>query len=46
MEEFIKKNLIKVNSFHPFYEKALNEMLLAGGKRFRPKLLLAVVNAY
>ena len=46
MEDFIKKNLIKVNSFHPFYEKALNEMLLAGGKRFRPKLLLAVVRAY
>jgi farnesyl diphosphate synthase len=46
MEEFIKKNLIKAESFHPFYKKALNEMLLAGGKRFRPKLLLAVVNAY
>ena len=46
MEEFIKKNLIKAESFYPFYEKALNEMLLAGGKRFRPKLLLAVVNAY
>jgi len=46
MEEFIKKNLIKAKSFHPFFEKALNEMLLAGGKHFRPKLLLAVVNAY
>ena len=46
MEEFIKKNLIEAKSFHPFYEKALNEMLLAGGKRFRPKLLLAVVKAY
>ncbi len=46
MEEFIKKNLIKAKSFHPFYEKALNEMLLAGGKRFRPKLLFSVVKAY
>ncbi|WP_456479180.1 polyprenyl synthetase family protein [Nautilia sp.] len=46
MEKFIKKNLIKAPSFHPYYEKALNEMLLAGGKRFRPKLLLSVVNAY
>lgn len=46
MEEFIKKNLIKAKSFHPYFEKALNEMLLAGGKRFRPKLLLAVVKAY
>jgi farnesyl diphosphate synthase len=42
--EFIKH--IKASSFHPFYEKALNEMLLAGGKRFRPKLLFAVVRAY
>ena len=46
MEEFIKNNLIKAKSFHPFFEKALNEMLLVGGKRFRPKLLLSVVNAY
>ncbi len=46
MEEFIKKNLIKAKSFHPFFEKALNEMLLAGGKRFRPNLLLSVVKAY
>ncbi|GAX86841.1 farnesyl diphosphate synthase [Lebetimonas natsushimae] len=46
MEKFIRENLIKAESFHPFFEKALNEMLLAGGKRFRPKLLLAVVRAY
>ncbi len=46
MEEFIKKNLIKAESFHPFYEHALNEMLIAGGKRFRPALLMAVVKAY
>ena len=46
MEKFIKENLIKAESFHPYFEKALNEMVLAGGKRFRPKLLLAVVNAY
>jgi len=46
MEEFIKKHLIKSKSFHPFFEKALNDMLLAGGKRFRPNLLLSVVKAY
>jgi len=46
MKDFIKNNLIKAKSFHPFFEKALNEMLLAGGKRFRPKLLLGVVRAY
>ena len=46
MEDFIKNNLVKSKSFHPFFEKALNDMLLAGGKRFRPKLLLSVVKAY
>ena len=46
MEKFIKENLIKAESFHPYFEKALNEMVLVGGKRFRPKLLLAVVKAY
>ena len=46
MEEFIKNNLIKAESFHPFFEKALNEMIIAGGKRFRPNLLLSVVKAY
>ena len=46
MENFIKENLIKLKTFHPFFEKALNEMLLAGGKRFRPNLLLSVVRAY
>jgi len=46
MESFIQKHLIKADSFHPYFEKALNEMLIAGGKRFRPNLLLAVVRAY
>jgi farnesyl diphosphate synthase len=45
-EEFLDKNLPKVESFHPVYEDALGMMLQAGGKRFRPKLLLAVVKAY
>lgn len=46
MEEFIKNHPLKVTSFHPYFEKALNEMVQAGGKRFRPRLLLAVVKAY
>ncbi len=33
-------------SFHPHYEEALSLMLDAGGKRFRPQLLLSVVSAY
>jgi geranylgeranyl pyrophosphate synthase len=45
-EKFLQNNLIKNPSFHPYFEKATNEMLLAGGKRFRPMLLLKVVEAY
>ena len=45
-ETFLKENLPRSTSFHPTYEKALHEMLLAGGKRFRPALLLGVVDAY
>lgn len=42
-EIFLKQNLPKVESFHPYFNKALGEMLDAGGKRFRPLLLLSVV---
>ncbi len=45
-ESFLINNLPVSNSIHPNYEKALQEMLVAGGKRFRPALLLGVVNAY
>lgn len=44
-ENYLRENPILAQSFHPNFERALNEMLLAGGKRFRPKLFLAVVNA-
>ena len=42
-EKFLKENLPQVDSFHPNFNKALGEMLDAGGKRFRPLLLLSVV---
>lgn len=42
-EQFLMQNLPKAPSFHPYFEKALQEMLRAGGKRFRPLLLLSVV---
>lgn len=42
-EIFLKENLPQVESFHPDFNKALGEMLDAGGKRFRPLLLLSVV---
>ncbi len=45
-ESFLLENLPTSNSIHPTYEKALQEMLVAGGKRFRPALLLGVVKAF
>jgi len=45
-EAYLAHNLPQVPSFHPVYEDALGAMLLAGGKRFRPMLLLSVVDAY
>ena len=45
-ENFLLDNLPVSKSIHPTYEKALHEMLVAGGKRFRPALLLGVVSAY
>lgn len=45
-EIFLQQHLPKAPSFHPYYEDALHNMLQAGGKRFRPALLLGVVNAF
>jgi len=45
-ETYLANNLPKVSTFHPLYEEALGAMLQAGGKRFRPKLLLSIVDAY
>ena len=45
-ETYLHNNLPKVDTFHPHYNKALSAMLLAGGKRFRPMLLLSVVESY
>lgn len=45
-EAYLSSHLPKAPSFHPHYEDAIAEMLLAGGKRFRPALLLAVVKAH
>lgn len=45
-ENFLLAHLPNSQSIHPVYENALHEMLQAGGKRFRPALLLGVVNAY
>ena len=45
-EQFLLTNLPRSKSIHPTYEKALQNMLEAGGKRFRPALLLGVVSAF
>ncbi len=45
-EAYLEANLPNVETFHPHYNKALSAMLLAGGKRLRPMLLLSVVEAY
>jgi len=45
-ETYLNENLPKVPCFHPVYEDALGVMLTAGGKRFRPMLLLNIVDVY
>ena len=44
-EQYLLDNLPKSKSFHPYFEEALGDMLKAGGKRFRPMLLLSVVKS-
>lgn len=45
-EHYVKNQAPKVASFHPHFEAALWEMVVNGGKRFRPKLLLSIVASY
>ena len=44
-EKHLLENLPKSKTFHPYFEDALGDMLKAGGKRFRPMLLLSVVKS-
>ena len=44
-ENYLLDNLPKSKTFHPLFEKALQQMLKAGGKRFRPMLMLSIVNS-
>ncbi len=44
-EQYLLKNLPSSKTFHPIFEKALGKMFQAGGKRFRPLLLLSIVDA-
>ncbi len=45
-EDFLQNNLPSANSFHPYYDDALKYVFRAGGKRFRPNLLLTLVEFY
>jgi len=44
-EDYLLSNLPSSKTFHPHFEAALGDMLQAGGKRFRPMLLLCVVKS-
>ena len=44
-EDYLKNNLPQSKTFHPYFEDALGDMLNAGGKRFRPMLLLSVIDS-
>lgn len=45
-EAYLLAHLPSALSFHPHYEASLRQMLIGGGKRFRPALLLGVVKAF
>lgn len=45
-EDFLIGHKSEIQGFHPYLEQAFWEMLLNGGKRFRPALLLSVVDAF
>lgn len=44
-ETYLDNNLPLSQSFHPIFQDALQDMLKAGGKRFRPMLILSIVDA-
>jgi len=44
-ENYLKQHPIQVESCHPFYQEALNYTLQGQAKRFRPLLLLSIVEA-
>lgn len=45
-EKFLQKHIPIKDSFHPHFSKAMKQMFKAGGKRFRPLLLLNIVQNY
>lgn len=45
-ENFLNSHIPQAQSFHPYFQKAVWEMVLNGGKRFRPALIFSVVSTY
>lgn len=45
-EGFLRSHTPQAQSFHPYFQQAVWEMVLNGGKRFRPALIFCVVNSY
>lgn len=43
--DYLLNNLPNSKTFHPYFESALSDMLKAGGKRFRPMLMLSVIKS-
>ena len=44
-DAFLNQNIPIIESFHPHFNQAFREMLDVGGKRFRPLLLLNIVES-
>ena len=44
-DAFLNQNIPVIESFHPHFNQAFREMLDVGGKRFRPLLLLNIVES-
>ena len=45
-EDYLSNNLPISKTFHPIFEEALQDMIQAGGKRFRPMLILSIVQQF
>ncbi|MDD6055451.1 MAG: polyprenyl synthetase family protein [Helicobacteraceae bacterium] len=45
-ENYLKQSAPTLSGFHPYLQTAFWEMVLNGGKRFRPQLLLSIVYTY
>ena len=45
-EDYLKSNIPQIDTFHSDYNSAIEHIMSASGKLFRPKLILSIVNSY